>query len=127
MIPYAWFEEKGPVLYVNRINWPFPAPLAVTASDRKVDNDKSVTPRQSGWMPYKRSPDYVPVKGAVLDARVLTWIGQTPECFQFRVDTIKWIQEQLGDPTTAISNSTIGAIMTFAMWTVSSISFSMCI
>lgn len=118
MIPYAWFEKNGPVLYVNRHHWPFSVPLVVTASDRIVDNEKIVTPRQSGWMPYKRSADYAPVKGAVLDARVLFWIGQSPECFQFRVDTIKWIQDQLDDPTTAISNNTIGAIMTFAMWTV---------
>ena len=60
------------------------------------------------------------VKGAVLDAIVLAWIGQSPECFQFRVETIKWIQEQLKDPARAISNATLGAIMTFTQWTVSS-------
>jgi len=59
------------------------------------------------------------VKGAVLDPSVLLWIGQSPECFQFRVETIKWIQHQLEDPATAISDRTLGSIMTFAMWTVS--------
>jgi hypothetical protein len=59
------------------------------------------------------------VKGAVLDAAVLSWIGQSPECFQFRVDTIKWIQDRLRDPVDAVSNATIGAIMTFTQWTVS--------
>jgi len=61
----------------------------------------------------------VMVKGAVLDAAVLSWIGQSPECFQFRLDTIKWIQDQLKDPLSAVSNATIGAIMTFTQWTVS--------
>jgi hypothetical protein len=81
---------------------------------------KNLIPRQSGWMPYTRSPDFMGVKGEVLDPRVLMWIGQSPECFQFRVDTIKWIQDQLEDPVKAISNGTIGSIMTFAMWTVCS-------
>lgn len=57
------------------------------------------------------------VKGAVLDPQVLLWIGDSPECFQFRVETIKWIQDQLDDPVKAISNTTIASIMTFAMWT----------
>ncbi|KAH7346817.1 hypothetical protein BKA65DRAFT_284611 [Rhexocercosporidium sp. MPI-PUGE-AT-0058] len=78
---------------------------------------KSLTPRQSAWMPYTRSPDFTTVKGAVLDLSVLSWIGQTPECFQFRVETIKWIQERLRDPKKALNYATIGAIMTFTMWT----------
>jgi hypothetical protein len=67
----------------------------------------------------KRPSDFTSVKGAVLDAKVLLWIGQSPECFQFRVDTIKWIQDKVEDPAKAISNTTIASIMTFAMWTVS--------
>jgi hypothetical protein len=118
VVPYAWFERNGPVLYVNRSKWPFPSSFQVTASDR-IDTGKSVIPRQSHWMPYTRSPDYMMVKGAVLDAAVLSWIGQSPECYQFRVDTIKWIQDQLRDPVSAVSNATIGAIMTFTQWTVS--------
>ncbi|TVY47370.1 hypothetical protein LOCC1_G002222, partial [Lachnellula occidentalis] len=42
---------------------------------------------------------------------------QSSECFQFRVETINWIQEQLKDPTRAVSNATLGAIMTFTQWT----------
>jgi hypothetical protein len=106
------------VLHVNSSKWPFPTSFKVTASDRK-DDSKSLTPRQSHWMSYTRSPDYMMVKGAVLDATVLSWIGQSPECFQFRVDTIKWIQQQLKDPPRAITNATIGATMTFTQWTVS--------
>ncbi|KAF4630314.1 hypothetical protein G7Y89_g7827 [Cudoniella acicularis] len=119
LVPYAWFEKDGPVLYVNRSKWPFPKPFQVTASDR-IDDNKSVIPRQSHWMPYIRSPDYVGVKGAVLDLAVLAWIGQSTECFQFRVETIRWIQRQLDDPVSKISNATIGAIMTFTMWTAGS-------
>ena len=119
VIPYAWFETNGPVLYVNRLKWPFSTPLHVTGSDRVPAPHKSLTPRQSGWSPYIRTPDTMAVKGAVLDSKVLVWIGQSPECFRFRVNTIQWIQGQLEDPVKAISNPTIGAIMTFAMWTVS--------
>lgn len=119
VVPYAWFEKDGPVLYVNRTKWPFPTPFRVTGSDRSDQEIKSLTPRQSAWMPYTRSPDFTSVKGAVLDPSVLSWIGRTPECFQFRVETIKWIQKRLQDPETAVSYSTIGAIMTFTMWTVS--------
>lgn len=89
----------------------------MTASDR-IDDGRSVTPRQSHWMPHIKSPDFAPVKGAVLDPAVLSWIGQSTECFQFRVDTLKWIQGRLEDPKTATSDVTIGAIMTFSMWTV---------
>lgn len=119
MIPYAWFENDGPVLHVNRSTWPFPAPLHVTASDRRSDVERTLSPRQSAWMPYTRKADYTPVNGAILDFKVLLWIGQSPECFQFRVEFIKWIQDQLDDPIKAISDNTIGSIMTFAMWTVS--------
>ncbi|KAH6676770.1 hypothetical protein B0J14DRAFT_586278 [Halenospora varia] len=119
LVPYAWFETNAPILYVNRSRWPFPKSFQVTASGR-IDDNKSVNPRQSHWMPYTRSPDYVGVKGAVLDLQVLRWIGQTPECFEFRVETIKWIQNQLEDPVRKISNATIGAIMTFSMWTAGS-------
>lgn len=118
-VPYAWFEKAGPVLYVNRSKWPFPTPFHVTGSDRSDRSNKSLTPRLSHWMPYTRTFDSVAVKGAVLDQNVLGWLGQTPECFQFRVDTIRWIQDQLQDPVSSISNATIGAIMTFTMWTVS--------
>ncbi|KAL2070050.1 hypothetical protein VTL71DRAFT_14730 [Oculimacula yallundae] len=117
LVPYAWFEKDGPVLYVNRAKWPFPAPFKVTGSDRTDQGWKSLTPRQSAWMPYTKSPDFTVVKGAVLDPSVLSWIGQSPECFQFRVETIKWIQEQVKDPKKAFNFSTIGAIMTFTMWT----------
>ncbi len=119
VVPYAWFEKDGPVLYVNRTKWPFPAQFRVTGSDRIDKEVKSLTPRQSAWMPYTRSPDFTTVRGAVLDPNVLSWIGKTAECFQFRVETIKWIQERLQDPEAAVSYSTIGAIMTFTMWTVS--------
>ena len=119
VIPYAWFEKDGPILYVNRSKWPFPQRLTVTGSDRKDLGDRSLTPRQSGWMPGIHSRDFTAVRGAVLDLKVLSWIGQSPECFQFRVDVIKWIQHQLEDSLMAISDRTLGSIMTFAMWTVS--------
>ncbi|PVH76179.1 hypothetical protein DL98DRAFT_535972 [Cadophora sp. DSE1049] len=117
LVPYAWFEKDGPVLYVNRTKWPFPTPFQVTGSDRTDQGMKSLTPRQSAWMPYTRSPDFTTVKGAVLDPSVLSWISQTPECYQFRVETIKWIQDRLEDPKKALDYATIGAIMTFTMWT----------
>lgn len=120
VVPYAWFEKNGPVLHVNKSRWPFPTSFQVTASDRKEDG-KSLTPRQSHWMPYTRSPDHTMVKGAVLDAAVLAWLGTTQECFEFRVQTINWIQEQMNNPDTAVNNSTLGAIMTFTQWTVSSL------
>lgn len=92
----------------------------MTGSDRTDLSPKSLTPRQSGWMPAeKRASDFTGVKGAVLDPNVLLWIGQSPECFQFRVETIKWIQDQLEGPVKAVSNTTIASVMTFAMWTVS--------
>ncbi|KAL3421835.1 hypothetical protein PVAG01_05991 [Phlyctema vagabunda] len=117
LIPYAWFEKDGPVLYIDQSKWPFPNPFRVTASDRSDQSPVTLTPRQSHWMPYIRPPDVVSVKGAVLDPQVLLWIGQTPECFRFRVQTIRWIQDQLQDPLRMTSNATIGAIMTFTMWT----------
>lgn len=57
-----------------------------------------MTPRQSHWMPHIKSPDYSPVRGAVLDPKVLGWIGQSTECFQFRVESLRWIQGRLEDP-----------------------------
>ncbi|KAG4411446.1 hypothetical protein IFR04_015416 [Cadophora malorum] len=117
LVPYAWFEKDGPVLYVNRTKWPFPTPFQVTGSDRTDQGMKTLTPRQSAWMPYTRSPDFTTVKGAVLDPSVLSWISQTPECYQFRVETIKWIQHRLEDSKKALDYATIGAIMTFTMWT----------
>ncbi|CZS96278.1 uncharacterized protein RCO7_04966 [Rhynchosporium graminicola] len=120
LVPYAWFEKDGPVLSINRTKWPFPSPFEVTGSDRTDQVMRSLTPRQSAWMPYTRSPDFTVVKGAVLDPVVLSWIGQSPECFKFRVETIKWIQEQVRDPKKAFSYATIGAIMTFTMWTAGS-------
>lgn len=74
-------------------------------------------------MPQTRSPDFTTVKGAVLDPAVIAWIGKTPELFQFRAETIKWIQRRLEDPAEAVRYTTIGAIMTFVMWTVSDTDF----
>jgi hypothetical protein len=70
-------------------------------------------------MPSTKSPDFMAVQGAVLDPNVLLWIGQSPECYKFRVETTRWIQRQLEDHNKATSNATIAAIMTFAQWTVS--------
>jgi hypothetical protein len=125
VIPYAWFEKDGPVLYINRSKWPFPTSFNVTSSDRTDLSLKNLTPRQSHWMPYIKYQDFVPVRGAVLHPSVMLWVGQSQECLQFRVETIKWIQDQLESSTRAISTATIGAIMTFTMWTVSSLSPNM--
>lgn len=57
-----------------------------------------MTPRQSHWMPHIKSPDYAPVKGAVLDPAVLAWIGGSEECWRFRVESLRWIQGRLEDP-----------------------------
>ena len=111
MIPYAWIAEDGPVLFLNRLNWPFATPLNLTGSDRTDLTHKTLTPRQSGWAPEVRPPDKMPVKGAVLDAKVLRWIFQSPECFRFRVQLLKWIQKQLDEPQSATSNRTIGSIV----------------
>jgi len=54
VIPYAWFEKDGPILYVNKSKWPFPTDLNVTGSDRNDLSYKSLTPRQSHWMPHAK-------------------------------------------------------------------------
>lgn len=59
------------------------------------------------------------MRGPLLFGDVLSFIITTPECVAYRLDTIKWIQAQLQDATTATSEATLGAIMTLAMWEVS--------
>jgi hypothetical protein len=69
-------------------------------------------------MPNVYISDGVVIKGPLLGGDVLSWISHTPQCFAYRIEIIKWIQQQLGNAETAASGATIGAIMTLTMWEV---------
>lgn len=56
------------------------------------------------------------MKGPLLGGDVLSWISHTSYCFQYRVELISWIQQQLASPESATNDATIGAIMTLTMW-----------
>jgi hypothetical protein len=77
-----------------------------------------VFPRQSIWMPNATVPDIIKIKGPILDLEVVDWISNTPNCFQYRAETIRWIHKRLADLQTAMDDETLGAIMTLAMWEV---------
>jgi hypothetical protein len=69
-------------------------------------------------MPNAVVPNIYKVKGTILSLEVVDWISNTPSCFEFRVETIKWIQDRLTDVDLVKTDDTIGAIMTLAMWEV---------
>jgi hypothetical protein len=80
-------------------------------------------PRQSIWMPKATLPEASKIEKTVLGLEVVDWISNTPSCFQFRLEAIKWIQRRLADPDLATKDDTLGAIMTLSMWEVSSVLF----
>jgi hypothetical protein len=129
VVPYSYFAPSGPVLYLKPSSWPFPRPFAMSSwpfpkqtvmsgPDQTERFGSSVFPRQSIWMPNAFIPDGVVIKGPLLGGDVLSWISHTPECFKYRVEIIKWVQDQLKNTETATSDATIGAIMTLTMWEV---------
>jgi hypothetical protein len=95
----------------------------MAGADEKERFGNSPFPRQSIWMPNAFIAAGVVIKGPLLGGDVLSWISNTPECFRYRVDLIKWIQDRLDAPETATHDAVIGAIMTLTMWEVIS-SFS---
>lgn len=118
VIPYSYFAPDGPVLYIKPSNWPFPRPFAMAGADRTERFGNSDFPRQSIWMPNAVIATGVVIKGPLLGGDVLSWISHSPECFKYRVDLIKWIQDRLNSPETATDDAVIGAIMTLTMWEV---------
>jgi hypothetical protein len=94
-----------------------PGPFFDMAS-REPHSPAAFFPRQSPWMPNAVVPNIYKVKGTILSLEVVDWISNTPSCFEFRVETIKWIQDRLTDVDLAKTDDTIGAIMTLAMWEV---------
>lgn len=70
-------------------------------------------------MPNAAVPDIFKIKGPILDLDVVAWISNTPNCFQYRAETIRWIHSRLPNLSTAIEEETLGAVMTLAMWEVS--------
>jgi hypothetical protein len=47
-----------------------------------------VFPRQSIWMPGAVVPDVFKIKGPILELDVVNWISNTPNCFQYRTETL---------------------------------------
>lgn len=80
-------------------------------------------PRQSIWMPKAALPEASKIECTILGLEVVDWISNTPSCFQFRLEAIKWIQRRLADPRLATEDDTLGAIMTLTMWEVGFVSF----
>jgi hypothetical protein len=80
-------------------------------------------PRQSIWMPNAAFPEPAKIESSILGLDLVDWISNTPNCFQFRLETIKWIQDRLSNPILAMRDATIGAIMTLTMWEVSPTSY----
>ena len=75
-----------------------------------------LSPRQSIWMPNARFPEPSKVESSILGLELLGWISNTPNCIQFRLAIIKWIQDRFLNPHLATSDDTIGAMMTLTMW-----------
>ncbi|KFX91466.1 hypothetical protein V490_05895 [Pseudogymnoascus sp. VKM F-3557] len=73
-------------------------------------------PRQSIWMPKAAVPEPSKIESTILGLELVDWISNTPSCFQFRLETIKWIQDRLSDSELAIKDDTLGAIITLTMW-----------
>jgi hypothetical protein len=55
----------------------------------------------------------------VKNARVLPFVHNTEEYFAFKVDTIKWVNARLGDPTLATRDTTMGSILVLSCFEVS--------
>ncbi|EPE33070.1 hypothetical protein GLAREA_06082 [Glarea lozoyensis ATCC 20868] len=110
LIPYTFFSSNGPMLELPYGSQPF-----YNATSRE-QYSPGVFPRQSIWMPNATVPDIVKIKGPILDLEVVDWISNTPNCFQYRAETIRWIHKRLANLQTAKEDDTLGAIMTLAMW-----------
>ncbi|KFY95473.1 hypothetical protein V498_03329 [Pseudogymnoascus sp. VKM F-4517 (FW-2822)] len=95
----VWASIQSPLLYQD--NYP----------DSPV-----LFPRQSIWMPKAALPEPSKIESTILGLELVDWISNTPSCFQFRLETIKWIQDRLSDPELATKDDTLGAIITLTMW-----------
>lgn len=82
-------------------------------------NSPVLFPRQSIWMPKAALPEPAKIESTILGLELVEWISNTPSCFQFRLETIKWIQGRLSDLKLATKDDTLGAIITLTMWEVS--------
>lgn len=113
MIPYTFLSATGPVLMLPRTSALF-SRLASRDPDSPV-----LFPRQSIWMPKAALPEPSKIESTILGLELVDWISNTPSCFQFRLETIKWIQDRLSDSELATKDDTLGAIITLTMWEVS--------
>ncbi|KFY43549.1 hypothetical protein V495_03909 [Pseudogymnoascus sp. VKM F-4514 (FW-929)] len=110
LIPYTFLSSSGPVLMLPRTSALF-SRLASRNPDSPV-----LFPRQSIWMPKAAVPEPSKIESTILGLELVDWISNTPSCFQFRLETIKWIQDRLSDSELAIKDDTLGAIITLTMW-----------
>ncbi|KFY09535.1 hypothetical protein V492_05460 [Pseudogymnoascus sp. VKM F-4246] len=110
LIPYTFLSATGPVLMLPRTS----ALFSRLAS--RDPNSPVLFPRQSIWMPKAALPEQSKIESTVLSMELVDWISNTPSCFQFRLETIKWIQDRLSDSELAIKDDTLAAIITLTMW-----------
>ncbi|KAL5353599.1 hypothetical protein ACLOAV_001636 [Pseudogymnoascus australis] len=110
LIPYTFLSATGPVLMLPRTSALF-SRLASRDPDSPV-----LFPRQSIWMPKAALPEPSKIESTILGLELVDWISNTPSCFQFRLETIKWIQDRLSDLELATKDDTLGAIITLTMW-----------
>ncbi|KFY81990.1 hypothetical protein V500_10924 [Pseudogymnoascus sp. VKM F-4518 (FW-2643)] len=110
LIPYTFLSATGPVLMLPRTSALF-SRLASRDPDSPV-----LFPRQSIWMPKAALPEPSKIESTILGLELVDWISNTPSCFQFRLETIKWIQDRLSDSELATKDDTLGAIITLTMW-----------
>lgn len=69
------------------------------------------------------APDVRSPRGCMVkNARVLLFVHNT-EYFAFKVDTIRWVNDRLGDPNLATRDATMGSILVLSCFEVS---FSNC-
>ncbi|KAF4618146.1 hypothetical protein G7Y89_g14959 [Cudoniella acicularis] len=101
--PYALLQIQGaPPLCMNARNWPFPQPLGGTG------------PHISVWMPGRPIPVpnfRAPRPCLHKSVQVLPFIGNCPEYFAFKGETIKWINSRLSNLEEGTSDVTIGSIL----------------
>lgn len=107
------------MLYVNPSKWPTNRAFSKWKDNLQMDKGaRNLFPRHSIWMPNWIRPKEGPVRGPLLFGDILSFLMTTPECVSFRLDTIKLIQARLENKESAMSEETLGAIMTLAMWEV---------
>ncbi|KFY17212.1 hypothetical protein V491_05073, partial [Pseudogymnoascus sp. VKM F-3775] len=110
LIPYTFLSAAGPVLMLPRTSALF---SRVASRD---PNSPVLFPRQSIWMPKAALPEPGNIESTILGLELVDWISNTPSCFKFRLETIKWIQDRLSDSELVTKDDTLGAIITLTMW-----------